>query len=145
MILQYTVRVYTTHDSKAAQECVLGGHTEKSESDEGWKLLISNQKERKINCIKDGNNNYKVMHNHSSVQCADTSIASIKIDDTNYFKGIQLLIPKIQGDYTVEGVTVNLDLRTTDSVNIINNLRYAFAVITVLVLYLFWRKVKMTQ
>jgi hypothetical protein len=68
MILQYTVRVYTTHDSKAASECVLGGgHTEKSESDEGWKLLISNQKERKINCIKDGNNNYKVMHNHSSV------------------------------------------------------------------------------
>jgi hypothetical protein len=42
---------------------VLGGHTEKSESDEGWKLLINNQKERKINCIKEGTNNYKVINN----------------------------------------------------------------------------------
>jgi hypothetical protein len=40
-------------------------------------------------------------------------------------------------------VTVNLDLRTSDSVNIINNLRYAFAAISVLVLYLFWRKVNL--
>jgi hypothetical protein len=64
MILQYQVRVYTTHDSKAASECVLGGFTGKSESDEAWKLIITNQKERKINCIKEGTSNYKVLLNH---------------------------------------------------------------------------------
>jgi hypothetical protein len=63
------------------------------------------------------------------------------IDDTNYFKGIQIIIPKIQGDFSVEGFTVNLDLRKTDSVHNINNLRYAFSGMSVLVLYLFWRKV----
>ncbi len=64
MILQYQVRVYTTHDSKAASECVLDGLSGKSESDEGWKLIIANQKERKINCIIEGAANFKVRLNH---------------------------------------------------------------------------------
>jgi len=38
-------------------------------------------------------------------------------------------------------VSIDLDLRTVDSIYSINNLRYGFAAISILVLYLFWRKV----
>ena len=103
-------------------------------------MIMDNVQKKKTLVCEDGN--VRINHKLILIQCPEVEIGSGSIEGTEIYKGVMVTVPKSQDLYTIyDGVGLQVWHGEMDATYNISNLRLVFAIITLLTLFGFWKRV----
>ena len=103
-------------------------------------MIMDNVQKKKTLVCEDGN--VRINHQLILIQCPEVKIGSGSIEGTEIYKGVMVTVPKRQDLYTIyDGVGLQVWHGEMDATYNISNLRLVFAIITLLTLFGFWKRV----
>lgn len=137
LTLQYELSIATTHSEVLGKQCsasvAFDGQGISAEQD--WKVdLPHTPKQRELRCKQ-------TTGGPLILTCDDVEIANGEILQSAY-KAFKIVVPKVQEEFTVIGIDYQIKLRSVVYSTQFNHLKYTFSLVTLGVLYLYWRQIR---
>ena len=124
--LRYELNMIATSDREAGEKCQVDLDMDKKGSK--WTKIIDHaEKIKQVQCDKG--------------RCANINLGGGSLDGTGLYKGVLLKIPRDQDIYGVSNIDIKIKLIEQDTLLNISNLQMIFAIVTLTVLFVFWKRV----